>query len=182
MRGTNLLAGAGLALALIAPGSLRAAVVETAPNGFAITETVHVKAAPDKVYQALLHPAAWWNSEHTFSGSAANLALDAHAGGCLCESLPNGGSVLHLTVVFAQPGSTLRFRGPMGPFQSQGVDGALTFTLKAEPGGTLLTLDNTIGGYVKGGFGKWPAAADAMLTDLVTRLARYAETTQEKTP
>ena len=43
-------------------------------------------------------------------------------------------------------------------------------------GGTELTLDNRIGGYMKGGFGTWPQAADRMLSDVVARLKSFAET------
>jgi len=154
----------------------QSAVLETNANGFAIEEKAHIAASPAKVYAALIHPENWWNSEHTFSGSAGNLSLDAKAGGCLCETLPNGGSVQHLAVVFAAPNSTLRLRGAMGPFQGQGMDGALTFTLKASGDGTDLVLDNNVGGFMKGGMGKWPQAADGMLTDLVAHLKYYAET------
>jgi uncharacterized protein YndB with AHSA1/START domain len=171
----SLIAGTALALVLEIVAA-QAAVTDQQATGFAIEETAHIAASPDKVYAALLEPAKWWNSRHTFSGNAANLTLDAKAGGCLCETLPNGGSVLHLTVVDAEPGSTLRFRGAMGPFQGHGVASALTFTLKADGAGTLLTLDNNVGGYIKGGFGKWPVLADAMLGDLVARLQRHVET------
>lgn len=156
--------------------SARAAVVESNTNGFAIEEKAHVAVSPEKAYTALIHPENWWNAEHTFSGSAGNLSLEAKAGGCLCETLPHGGSVQHLTVVFVAPNSTLRLRGPMGPFQSQGVGSTLTFTLKASGDGTDLVLDNNVGGFVKGGMGKWPEAADGMLTDLVAHLKYYAET------
>jgi len=153
-----------------------AAVVDTQPNGFAIEDVVYIAAPPDKVYAALIKPALWWNSEHTFSGSASNLSIDAKAGGCFCETLPNGGSTLHAIVVDADPGVTLRLRGPLGPFQGQGVDGALTFTLKAKDGGTDITLENNVGGYMKGGWGRWPAAADAMLGEQMVRLKTYLET------
>ena len=160
----------------------RAAVTDEQPNGFAIEETAHVAAPPDKVYGALLQPQKWWNSAHTYSENSANLSLDAKAGGCLCEALPGGGSALHAIVVLAQPGSTLRLRGPFGPFQSQGVDGALTFTLKAGNGGTELKLNDNVGGYMKGGFGKWPQAADAMLADLVAHLKYFVETGKAMLP
>ncbi|HEY2069339.1 MAG TPA: SRPBCC domain-containing protein [Rhizomicrobium sp.] len=169
-----LIVGSAVALTLVAAG--HAEVLETTANGFAVRETVHVAATPDQVYDALLHPAKWWNGQHTFSGNAANLTLDVKAGGCLCESLPHGGSALHLTVVDVEPGSILRFRGPMGPFQGEGVESALTFTLKAEAGGTLLTLDNKMGGTMQGGFAKCSAASDGMLGGLVARLKTYAET------
>jgi len=174
----SLLLGASVALALIAADTKcsRAAVVESAANGFAIEQIAHIAAPPDRVYAALLDPAKWWSPRHTFSGSSANLTLDAKAGGCFCEKLPNGGSVQHLFVADLDPGKTLRLRGALGPFQSQGVDGALTFTLKANAGGTDLMLDNIVGGFIKGGFGKWPALADQMLAEQLTRLKRYLET------
>jgi uncharacterized protein YndB with AHSA1/START domain len=156
--------------------SARADVVESAATGFAIVEKAQISAAPEKLYDALIHPENWWNAEHSFSNDAHNLSLDARAGGCLCETLPNGGSVQHLTVIFAAPGKTLRLKGAMGPFQGQGLEGVLTFNLKPEGSGTALELDYNIGGFMKGGFGKMPQAADAMLTDLVAHLKYYAET------
>ena len=171
--------GVGVATGLLSLNCMaaHAAVVDTQPNGFAIEEKVHIAAAPSAVYVALIHPEKWWNSSHTFSQDRANLSLDPKAGGCLCEMLPGGGSVLHLTVVYADPArTTLRLRGPMGPFQGLGVDGALTFSLKADKDGTALVLDNNYGGYIKGGFGQWPAAADDMMTDLVAHLKTFAET------
>jgi uncharacterized protein YndB with AHSA1/START domain len=170
--------GLGLATLLFIAGMLsaHAAVVESNGNGFAVEEKAHIAAPPARVYAALIHPESWWNSEHTFSQNAKNLSLDARAGGCFCETLPGGGSVAHLTVAAVMPNSTLRLRGAMGPFQAQGVDGALTFTLKASGSGTDLTLDNNVGGFVKGGMGKWPEAADGMLTDLVAHLKYYVET------
>lgn len=166
--------GGAVALLLIAGGA-KAAVVESNAQGFAIEETVQIKASPAKVYAALIRPENWWDSEHTFSQDAKNLSLDPKAGGCLCEILPGGGSVQHLIVAFTMPGKTIRFRGAMGPFQGQGVDGALTFTLKAGGDGTDLVLDNNVGGFVKGGMGRWPQAADEMMTDLVAHLKYYAE-------
>jgi uncharacterized protein YndB with AHSA1/START domain len=79
------------------------AVADIAANGFTIRIETHIAAAPDKVYAALIEPARWWASDHTFSGDAKNLHVDAKAGGCWCETLPGGGSVLHLTVVNADP-------------------------------------------------------------------------------
>lgn len=177
------LIGAAVAAGLIALGlgCARAAVVESAANGFAIEQMAHIAAPPDRLYAALIQPAKWWNPRHTFSGSAANLSLDARAGGCFCEKLPNGGSVQHLVVVEADSGKTLRLRGSLGPFQGNGVDGALTFSLKASADGTELTLDNVAGGFMKGGFGKWPALADQMLAEQLTRLKRYVETGSPET-
>jgi uncharacterized protein YndB with AHSA1/START domain len=161
-------------LALAAPAN--AAVTDQSTTGFELQETAHIAASPDKVYAALIDPARWWSSDHTFSGSAANLSLDARAGGCWCEKLPGGGSVLHLTVVDADPGKTLRLRGALGPFQGTGMDGAMTIALKPNGQGTDLTLTYDIGGYFKGGFGPLPQGADGVLADQVARLKHLVET------
>ena len=174
MNARRLAIGVAIGTLLIAANA-RAAVVESDDHGFAIEEKTHIATTAANVYAALIHPEKWWNPEHTFSHDAGNLSLDARAGGCLCEVLPGGGSVQHLTVSFALPDKSLRLRGPMGPFQGQGVDGALTFTLEGKDGGTDLVLDNNVGGFVKGGMGKWPQAADGMLTDLVAHLKYFAE-------
>lgn len=169
------------AISVLFAGAAHAAVVDSTPIGFQIEQTVHIAAPPDAVYAALIVPAKWWNSEHTFSGSAGNLRLEARGGGCFCESWPDG-SVQHATVVDAEPGKILRLRGPLGPFQGHGVDSALTFSLKAVSSGTDLMLDNSVGGYMKGGFGKWPSLADVMLAEQMYRLKQFIETGTPKSP
>ncbi|MGD0864958.1 MAG: SRPBCC domain-containing protein, partial [Rhizomicrobium sp.] len=118
----------------------QAAVTDIAPGGFALTETAHIAAPRHKVYAALIEPSHWWSSAHSFSGNAANFTFDARAGGCWCETLPNGGSVDFMTVVYAAPGDTLRLKGAIGPFQAFAVDGVMTWTLKDSGQGTDLTL------------------------------------------
>ena len=95
-------------------------VSDVAANGFTLKIDAHIAAPPDKVYAALIEPARWWSSDHTFSGDAKNLHLEAKAGGCWCETLPRGGSVLHLLVVYIDPGKAIRLRGALGPFQGLG--------------------------------------------------------------
>ena len=77
-----------IALAPTAGERATAEVLSVAANGFEVRETAHAAAAPDKAYAEMLMPAHWWSSDHTFSGSAANLVLDARAGGCWCEPWP----------------------------------------------------------------------------------------------
>jgi uncharacterized protein YndB with AHSA1/START domain len=152
-----------------------AAVVDVAPNGFTVRVSAHIAAKPTSVYAALITPARWWSSDHTFSGDAAHLSLDAKAGGCWCEKLPGGGSVSHLTVVYADPGKVLRLRGALGPFLGYAVDGAMTWSLKAGGDGTDLSLEYTLGGYIKDGFQPLSKAADGVLGDQVARLKRLIE-------
>jgi len=164
------------ALALLLAGPATAAVVNAGPSGFELKQTVHIAASADKVYAALIQPKLWWSSDHTFSQNAANLSLDARAGGCFCEALPNGGSVQHEVVVQAAPGEALVMRGALGPFQARGVDGALAFRLAPAAGGTDLTMTNDLGGYMSEGFADWAPRADDMLAGQMARLKAYVET------
>jgi hypothetical protein len=164
-----------LVLASIVGARADAEVVSVAGNGFEIRETVHTAASSDKVYAALLLPARWWDSDHTFSGSAANLVLDARAGGCWCETLPGGGSVEHLRVVYVSPGKTLRLRGALGPFQGLAVDGVMTWSVKSGADGTDVSFTYSIGGYSKDGFDELSKMTDHVLGEQLQRFKKLAD-------
>jgi hypothetical protein len=164
-----------MVLASLASERAAAEVISVASNGFEIRETAHTAASSDKVYAALLLPAHWWNSEHTFSGNAANLALDARAGGCWCEALPNGGSVEHLQVVYMSPGKTLRLRGALGPFQALAVDGVMTWSVKSGADGTDISFTYVVGGYAKDGFDGLSKITDQVLGEQIERLKKLAD-------
>jgi uncharacterized protein YndB with AHSA1/START domain len=166
---------AAAVLASMAAQLAAAEVVGVAGNGFEVRETAHATASPDKVYAALLQPARWWSSEHTFSGNATNLTLDARVGGCWCETLPKGGSVEHLRVVYLSPGKTLRMRGALGPFQGFAVDGVMTLSVKAAADGTDITLTYALSGYIKDGFDDLSKAADHVLGEQVERLTKLVD-------
>jgi len=166
----HLAAAAGLA------AHADAAVVHASPNGFELRQTVHIAAPPARVYAALIQPGRWWNPQHTYSGSAANLSLDARIGGCFCEAMPGGGAVEHLAVVNIQPNVALELRGALGPFHARGVDGVLAFNLTPAGDGVDLIMTNDLGGYMSEGMEVWAPRADAMLADQLARLKRYVET------
>jgi len=157
-------------------GAAGAAVVHAAPGGFELKQVVHISAPATRVYAALIQPAKWWNSQHTYSGNAANLSLDARPGGCFCEALPNGGAVQHLVVVNVQPNEALELRGALGPFHARGVDGVLAFELTPAGDGVDLTMTNDLGGYMSEGMDSWAPKADGMLAEQLARLKRYVET------
>jgi uncharacterized protein YndB with AHSA1/START domain len=165
---------AGALMALTIPAAF-AEVTGAGPGGFEAREQAHIAAPPDAVYAALLKPQSWWDPKHTYSGDARRLTLDARAGGCWCETMPGGGSVEHLTLVYLQPGKAVRFRGALGPLQAMGVAGSLTVTLAKASNGTDLTLTYAVGGYVKNGFDDLSKAVDSVLGSQVTRLKRLIE-------
>ncbi len=93
-------------LSVSSPAS--AEVVGVQDSGFSIRIAVDVAAAPAAVFKVLTEQVgAWWSSSHTFSGKASNLSIEAKAGGCFCEVLPNGG-VRHM---IAQSNNALIFPG-----------------------------------------------------------------------
>lgn len=166
---------AAAVLALPIAGAARAEVVDVQPNGFEVRHQTVIAAPASVVWAALAQPAKWWSSEHTWSGSAANLSLGAASGGCFCEKLPNGGSVLHMTTVNAAPGKQLVMVGGLGPLQSSGASGALNITLAEKDGQTTVTLTYDVGGYFKGGLAKVAAPVDMVLGQQLQGLKAAAE-------
>jgi uncharacterized protein YndB with AHSA1/START domain len=177
----SIFGGAVVAAALVS--AAHAEIVDQRATGFSLQEKEQIAATPDKVYAALIDVSKWWDSAHSFSGDAKNMTLDARAGGCWCESLPkSGGSVLHMTVVYADPGKVLRLRGALGPFQSTGMDGAMNFVLTPNKQGTEIQLVYNLGGYIWGDFQAIPKSADGVLGLQLFRLKQFIETGSAATP
>jgi hypothetical protein len=172
----NVRLGAVLFLLQLASDGAIADVVNVSTAGFEVKETAHIASVPDKVYAVLLTPANWWSSEHTFSGNAANLKLEARAGGCWCESFPDGGSAQHMTVVYLAPGKVLRLRGGLGPLGAMPVEGVMTWTLKNAGGGTDLSMTYAISGTSAQGFEALSKGVDGVLGEAVGRLKKLLET------
>jgi uncharacterized protein YndB with AHSA1/START domain len=164
-------------LFVFCPLTLRAQVVDSAAHGFTVKNVVSVLAPPEKVYQQLvMNVGKWWNSAHSWSGDAHNLFIDDKAGGCFCEKLKGGGSAQHMTVVFADRGKTLRMVGALGPLQSMGVAGSMTWALTKSENGTKVELTYTVGGYLPGGLASLSVPVDNVLREQLLRLKKFTET------
>lgn len=163
-------------LALLVAGAARAEVTDAQPSGFQVRHQVVIAAPAAAVWGVLVQPSKWWSSAHTWSGSAANVSLGAASGGCFCERLPNGGSVLHMTTVHAAPGQKLVLSGGLGPLQSSGATGAMTIALAEKDSATTVTVTNDVGGYFRGGLDKLAAPVDGVLGQQVQGLKSAVET------
>lgn len=152
------------------------AVVESSPSSFLIRHEVTVNGPPEKAYATFVDIAAWWNPSHTYSGSAANLTLEARPGGCFCEKLPNGGGVEHMRVVMARPAQTLRMAGGLGPLQASALAGSMTWTFAAVPEGTRVQLTYGVGGYMQGGVDKMAGPVDGVLAEQIGRFKLLVDT------
>lgn len=168
---------AGLALVMVSPTCIPAEVVSAAADGFSVRDSLEISASPQQVYDAVVNATkSWWSSAHTFSGSSKNLSMDAVAGGCFCERWNGKAEVRHMTVVYADPGKTLRLSGGLGPLQSMGVAGSLTFEFVREESKTRLVMTYNVGGYSPDGLNKLAPIVDSVLLEQITRLKRFVET------
>jgi uncharacterized protein YndB with AHSA1/START domain len=150
-----------------------AGVLESRESSFTIESVATTRAAPAAVYAALGKVSAWWDPEHTWSGSAQNLSLELQAGGCFCEKLPDGGSLQHGRVIYAQPGVMLRLDSPLGPLQEMPVTGVLTFRLEPHEGGTKITLNYRVAGAFTLESAKLAPIVDQVMHTQLDRLAAY---------
>lgn len=165
-----------VAVAVFSSSPAHAAVVDAAAGGFTIRHVVEVHGQAVQAYRTLVdRVSAWWQSDHTFSGNAANLSIDARPGGCFCEVLPGRGGVRHLTVVYGDAGKLLRLTGGLGPLQDLAVEGTMTW--KFTESGTTTTIEMTykVGGYAPGGLASLAPVVDTVLGAQVGRLKRLID-------
>lgn len=166
-----------LALGAFSAGAVHGEVTSRSAAGFVVVHLLELPVSPQRAYRALTSEISdWWDAEHSYSGEANGFSLDARAGGCFCEALPDGGSVEHMRVVFAAPGRLLRLSGGLGPLQGLGAGGVMDFALEADAeAGTLLRFRYTVGGYVPGGLEGMADAVDAVLAGQLARFAAHLQ-------
>lgn len=175
---------AALALAILAAAPAHAEVAAQSDNGFAVRHVVSVTADPDTAFAMLRTPAKWWDKAHTWTGSADNLYMDAQAGGCFCELIPNEattesgvaqrtlrGSVQHMQIVYVDPGKMLRLSGALGPLQGEAMAGTLTISLVPIKGGTKLTFEYVAGGFMRMAMADVAPAVDGVMGAQASRFA-----------
>jgi len=144
-------------------------------SGFVVIFRHEVKASPEQVWQALTQLPHWWSDEHTYSGQATRMSLDAQAGGCWCERWGGGNSVEHGRVLQALPPRSLRLHSALGPLQELPVNGVLTFTVLTQETQTVLRLTYRVAG-ADAGLDKLAPQVDRVLGEQFRRLIRFAET------
>jgi hypothetical protein len=165
------------AVLLCVASAVHAEIADSTPSGFTLKFSATVRAQPAEAYRRIVRIGEWWASDHTYSGDARNMAIDARAGGCFCEKLPGGGAVEHARVILASPGKTLRMYGGLGPLQGIAAAGPMTFQLKPEQGGTKLELTYAVTGYLPQGLGPtWAGPVNDVLGSQFERLKTYLET------
>lgn len=155
-----------------------AEVLDADSNGFTIRIVTPVEAERTAVYAAAVNDVGqWWHDDHTISGFAENMYIDADVPGCFCEDLGQGAGIVHMMVTYVSPGIIVRLSGGLGPLGLMGVNGNMTWEFDdADEGGTVVTLNYAVGGYYAKGLDAIAPAVDGVLTDAMGRLRAYAET------
>ena len=158
--------------------SARAETSQVSASGFVSTHREEVKASTDAVWRAIVQLPRWWNSQHTWSGNASNLSLDAQAGGCWCERWGDGASAQHGQVLMVQPGRVITIQARLGPLLDKPVQAVLTLVTAQQDGKTMLRLSYQVAGSADAGLDKLAATVDQVLGVQYQRLKRLAETGQ----
>lgn len=164
-----------IAAALFWAPAARAEVASSSPTSFVIQAETEIAATPAEVWRNVRRVDRWWSSEHTYSGDASNLRLDARAGGCWCERWGNHQSIEHMRVVMVMERDgvrTLRLAGSLGPLQEMGVTGVMTFTIEPRPNGAKLTLTYRVTGDASLHLDQIAAPVDSVLMEQFERLRR----------
>jgi hypothetical protein len=162
-----------LCIALLASaGPLSADVTASGEDHFTVRHAFSTQAAPARVYQRMTAVGEWWNPEHSWSGEAANLYMDATPGGCFCERLPDGGGVEHLRIIYLAPQREIRFEGALGPLQPLAVTGRMTWSIEPADEGSTVTFLYRASGHVEGGLDGIASAVDSVIGEQAQRLAQ----------
>jgi uncharacterized protein YndB with AHSA1/START domain len=163
-------------LAVAAAPAANAEVTDRGATGFTVHHALVVAAQPDRVYAAFTDIGKWWDPAHSYSNDGARLTLDTSNGGCFCETLPDGGHVRHLDVVFVKPDEELRLTGGLGPLQPIGAGGTMVVQFKQAENGTTIDLTYAVNGYLPDGMESWAEPVDGVLAQQLQRLRRFIAT------
>ena len=160
---------------VLLPVRLLADVQTAAEQNMSVQATVTVKATPEAAWEHLLKIGTWWSSDHTWSGDAKNLTLNAVPGGGFDESLPGNGFVRHMQVIYSAPGKKLRMTGLLGPLQEHALQGTMTISLKSEGDQTTISTTYNVSGHFPGGLENLAPLVDQVITQQFARLGKQIE-------
>lgn len=165
-----------VALSLL-PLSLTAEVIDSAAHGFTVRHSVNLPIARSDAWPIVVEDVhRWWSSDHTVSGDADNLYIDPRPLGCFCERLGDAGGLVHMQVTFVNPAVLLRLTGGLGPLGLMGANGNMTFEFddaEGDAGGSVITLNYAVGGYLSDGLDSMAEPVDQVLGEQMKRLAAY---------
>jgi hypothetical protein len=162
------------------PWTCQAEVLEVTSGGFSVSSMASSSATPANAWKTMTHHIhEWWHPDHSWSGDAKNLYMEAELGGCFCENLPldtqgGGGGVEHLRIIYINPNREIRFDGSLGPLQTMSVQGRMIWKIEAVENGSEITFTYRVHGSSEKGFEGIAPAVDSVIKQQLDRLARRA--------
>ncbi len=152
-----------------------AEVVSSSAHGFELRQSVSLVVPVAQAYAAFGRLNAWWSDAHTYSGKAANMKLALTAGGCFCESIPEGGgSVEHMRVSVVQPKERIVMTGALGPLLYEAAPGVLDVKFERVAGGSKVTMNYRAAGFANGNADKLAPLVDSVLAEQLKRFRAFA--------
>jgi hypothetical protein len=147
-------------------------VVDADKHGFTLLNEVVVDATRAEAWIAAVDNIdQWWNADHTISGDASLLFIDARPLGCFCEN--TGGGVVHLLVTTVSQDVNLRMTGGLGPLGLMGVNGNMTWEFFDADGGTKIRFTYAVGGYSPDGLDSIAGGVDNVMAEALLLLKTY---------
>ena len=157
-----------------------AEVLAAGRTGFSLKIETLSQASPARAYKAFSEIERWWDMAHSYGGDAEELSITLAPGGAMLESLPNGGFIEHLQVVYANPGKGLRLLGGLGPLQPIGVHGAMNIQFEAFGSGSKTVLTYNVSGFSSQGLVELAPIVDRVLAGQMQRHASYADVLKQQ--
>lgn len=158
-------------------GVARAELHAAESGAFVVTQEATVPVDPDRAYELLSGDiSGWW--DHRFRDSGGRFFLEARPGGGFYEYFDEEGNegVLHGTVIYAERGKRISYRGPLG-FNGKALDLVVSYLLEPIDGGTRVTVDVHGAGELEEG---WAEAVDRVWYHfLIERFVPYVEALAE---
>ena len=150
-------------------------------DAFHVVVETSTTLAPDAAFDAMVKDfGTWWGGDHSFSGDGNNLSLNVKER-CMLETLPDGGFVRHMELVFYQPGKQIILRGGLGPLTAIGCNGSLIIQFRpGEDGKTLIVLNYHVHGPGYQSLDKIAPAVDQVLTGQMSKLAEHLNSLDRK--
>ena len=154
-----------------------AEVISANAAGFLVEHEIVVAAERTAVWHAAVNEVgAWWSDDHTVSGDARRVSIDARPMGCFCEMLGGDDGVVHLIVTSVSRNVMLRLTGGLGPLGLMGVSGNMTWEFfDAGEGATRVRFTYAVGGYSSDGLDSLAGPVDAVIGDALGHLKTHAE-------
>ena len=151
-----------------------AEVIDADKHGFTLSNEVVVDATRAEAWVAAVDNIdQWWNADHTISGDASLLSIDARPLGCFCEN--TGGGVVHLMVTTVSQNVNLRMTGGLGPLGLMGVNGNMTWEFFDVDDATKIRFTYAVGGYSPDGLDSIAGGVDDVIAEALSLLKTYID-------